>query len=105
MGRSAVRELTTADKFNAPGLLKIVAGRLAWLVAANVWLLQCCSEYCQGTGACLHNNNNNNKELTVEIQSMCDVKTKVIPVLIGATGTISKSLTQYLSKITRKHEI
>jgi hypothetical protein len=33
------------------------------------------------------------------------VKTKVIPVIIGATGTISKSLRQYLSNIPAKHEI
>ena len=30
------------------------------------------------------------KGLTIEIQSMWNVKTKVIPVTIGATGTISK---------------
>jgi len=35
------------------------------------------------------------------------VKAKVIPVreITGATGTISKSLRQYLSNIPRKHEI
>jgi hypothetical protein len=33
------------------------------------------------------------------------VQAKVIPVIIGATGTISKSLRQYLSNITGKHEI
>jgi hypothetical protein len=32
------------------------------------------------------------KDLTIEIQRMWNVKTKVIPVIIGATGTISKSL-------------
>jgi hypothetical protein len=30
------------------------------------------------------------KDLTTEIQSMWNVRTKVIPVIIGATGTISK---------------
>jgi hypothetical protein len=30
------------------------------------------------------------KDLTREIQRMWNVKTKVIPVIIGATGTISK---------------
>jgi len=29
------------------------------------------------------------KELTIEIQRMWNVKTRVIPVIIGATGTIS----------------
>jgi len=33
------------------------------------------------------------------------VKAKVIPVIIGATGTITKSLRQYLSNIPGKHEI
>jgi uncharacterized protein YycO len=33
------------------------------------------------------------------------VKAKVIPVTTGATGTISKSLRQYLSNIPREHEI
>jgi hypothetical protein len=30
------------------------------------------------------------KDLTIEIQLMSNVKTKVIPTIIGATGTISK---------------
>jgi len=30
------------------------------------------------------------KDLTIEIQRMWNVQTKVIPVIIGATGTISK---------------
>jgi hypothetical protein len=33
------------------------------------------------------------------------VKAKVIAVITGATGIISKSLTQYLSNIPGKHEI
>ena len=45
------------------------------------------------------------KDLTTEIQHMWNVKAKVIPVIIGATGTISKSLTQYLSNKPDKHEI
>jgi len=36
---------------------------------------------------------------------MWNVKTKVIPVLIRTTGTISKSLIQYLRNIRRKREI
>jgi hypothetical protein len=31
------------------------------------------------------------KDLTIEMQCMWNVKTKVIPVIIGATGTVSKS--------------
>jgi hypothetical protein len=45
------------------------------------------------------------KYLTIEIQRMWTVKAKVISVIIGATGTISKSLRQYLSNIPGKHEI
>jgi hypothetical protein len=36
---------------------------------------------------------------------MWNVKTKVIPVIIMANGTISKSLRHYLSNIPGKHEI
>jgi hypothetical protein len=36
---------------------------------------------------------------------MWNVKTDVIPVMIGATGTISKSFRKYLSNIPGKHDI
>jgi len=36
---------------------------------------------------------------------MSNVKTKVIPVTIGATGTISKSLRKYVSNIPGKNEV
>ena len=36
---------------------------------------------------------------------MWNVKTDLIPVIIGATGTISKSSRKYLSKIPGKHKI
>jgi len=45
------------------------------------------------------------KDLTIEIQRMWDVKTKVIPVIIGVTGTISKSFRKYVSNIPGKHEV
>jgi len=64
------------------------------------------------------NNNNNNKgikkeaekilkykELTIEIQRMWNVKTKLIPVIIEATMSISKSFRKYVSNIPRKHEV
>jgi hypothetical protein len=35
---------------------------------------------------------------------MWNVKTKVTPVIIGATGTISKSCRKYLSSIPGKHD-
>jgi len=36
---------------------------------------------------------------------MWNVKAKVIMIITGATGTISKSLRQYLSNIPGKHKI
>ena len=45
------------------------------------------------------------KDLIKEIQGMWNVKAKVIPVIRGVTGTISKSLRQYLSEIPGKHKI
>jgi hypothetical protein len=42
------------------------------------------------------------KDLTIEIQRMWNVKTEVIPVIRGETGTISKSFRKYVSNITRK---
>jgi hypothetical protein len=41
----------------------------------------------------------------MEFQHMWNVKEKVKQVIIGATGTTSKSLRQYLSNISGKHEI
>jgi hypothetical protein len=45
------------------------------------------------------------KDLTIEIQRMWTVKTKVIPVIIGATGTISKSFRKYMSNKPGNHEV
>ena len=45
------------------------------------------------------------KDLTIEIQQMWNVKTKAIPVTIGATETISKTLRKYVSNIPGKHEV
>jgi len=39
------------------------------------------------------------KNLTIEIQFIWNVKTKVTPVIIGATGTNAKSFIKYLSNI------
>jgi hypothetical protein len=36
---------------------------------------------------------------------MWNVKTRVIPVIIGATGTISKSFRKHLSYIAGNHEV
>jgi hypothetical protein len=45
------------------------------------------------------------KDLITEIQRMWNVKTKVTPVIIGATGTISKSFRKYLSSVPGQHDI
>jgi hypothetical protein len=45
------------------------------------------------------------KDLTIEIQRMWNVKMKVIPVTIGATGTISKSFRKYVSNIPGNNKV
>jgi len=45
------------------------------------------------------------KDLAIEIQSMWNVKIKLIPVIIGATGTISESFRKYVSNIPGNHEV
>ena len=45
------------------------------------------------------------EDLTIEILCMWNVKTKVIPVIIGASGTISKSFRKYVSNIPGNHEV
>jgi hypothetical protein len=45
------------------------------------------------------------KDLTIEIQGMWNVKTGVISVIIGATGTISKSFRKYVSTIQGNHDV
>jgi len=36
---------------------------------------------------------------------MCNIKPKLIPVIIGATGTISKTFRKYVSYIQGNHEV
>jgi hypothetical protein len=45
------------------------------------------------------------KELTIEIQGMWNVKARVIPVISGATGTISKSFRKYVRDIPGNHDV
>jgi hypothetical protein len=45
------------------------------------------------------------KNLTIEIQLTWNVKTRVIPVIIGTTGTISKSFRKHVSSISGNHEV
>jgi hypothetical protein len=44
-------------------------------------------------------------DLRIEIQRMWNVKTRVIPVITGATGTISKSFRKYVGTIPGNHEV
>jgi hypothetical protein len=48
----------------------------------------------------VYNNNNNNNN-----NNKWNVKTKMTAVIIGATGTISKSFRKYLSSVPGKHDI
>jgi hypothetical protein len=43
--------------------------------------------------------------IIIMIQRMWNVKTRAIPVIIGATGTISKTLRKYVSTIPGNHEV
>jgi len=45
------------------------------------------------------------KDLTIEIQLMWNIKTKVIPVIIGATGTFFTSFGKYVSNVPGNHEV
>jgi hypothetical protein len=45
------------------------------------------------------------KNLTIKTQRMWNVKTKVIPVIIGATGTIAKSFRKHVSNIPGNHKV
>jgi hypothetical protein len=45
------------------------------------------------------------KGFTTEIQRMWNVKTRVIPVIIGATGTVSKSFRKYVSTVPANHKV
>ena len=45
------------------------------------------------------------KNLTTEIECMSNVKINLIPIIIEATGTITKSIRKYLSNIPGKHEV
>jgi hypothetical protein len=43
------------------------------------------------------------KDLIIDIQGVWNVTATVIPLMIGATGTISESLRQYLSNVPGRH--
>jgi hypothetical protein len=45
------------------------------------------------------------KDLTIEIQRMWNAKARVLPVIIGVTGTISKSFRKYVSNIPGNHDV
>jgi hypothetical protein len=45
------------------------------------------------------------KNLTIEIQRMWNVKASVIPVIIGVTGTISKSFRIYVNGTPGNHAV
>ena len=61
--------------------------------------------------AALRNNNNNNnnklkyKSLCIETQRMWNLKYTIIPVIIGATGIVMRSLRKNLEAVPGKHSI
>ena len=45
------------------------------------------------------------KDLTTDIQRIWNIKTRLIPVIIGETGTISKLFRKYVSDIPGNHDV
>jgi len=45
------------------------------------------------------------KSLCIEIQRMCNLKYTIVPVIIGATGIVTRSLKKKLETIPGKHSI
>ena len=45
------------------------------------------------------------KDLTIQIQRMWNVRSQLIPVIIGATGTISELFRKYVINIPENHEV
>jgi hypothetical protein len=45
------------------------------------------------------------KHLSIEIQRMWNMKCFVIPVIVGATGILTRALKKYLETIPGKHSI
>jgi len=50
-------------------------------------------------------NNLKYKSICIEIQRMWNLKCTVIPVIIGATGIVTRSLRKYLEAVPGKHSI
>jgi hypothetical protein len=50
-------------------------------------------------------NNNNNNSLCIEIQQMWNLKCTIIPVIIGATGIVTRNLKKNLEVVPGKHSI
>jgi 3-deoxy-D-manno-octulosonic acid (KDO) 8-phosphate synthase len=49
--------------------------------------------------------NLNYEDLKIEMQRVWNVKTKVVPVMVGAAGTVSRSSRKRQSNVPGKHEI
>ena len=45
------------------------------------------------------------KSLCIEIQRMWNLKCTIVPVIIGATGTVTRSLGKHLETVPGKHSI
>ena len=61
----------------------------------------------------LNNNNNNNnkikkskyKDLELEIQRMWQMKTEVMPVVVGALGTIKKGMVENIKRVSERTNV
>ena len=45
------------------------------------------------------------KSLCIEIQRVCNLKCTIVPVIIGATGVVTRSLKKNLETVPGKHSI
>ena len=68
-------------------------------------LVACNSSYTSHETNCFKSVYSVFTSLTIEIHRMWNVKITVIPVIIGATGTISKLFRKYVGNIPGSHEV
>jgi hypothetical protein len=52
-----------------------------------------------------NDDDDDNNNLCIQIQRMCNLKCTIIPVIIGATGIVTRSLRKNLEAVPGKHSI
>ena len=73
--------------------------------SSNVQFVKVCVYKPKRTDNIHNNNNNKYKILCIEIQRMWNLKCTIVPVIIGATGIVTRSLKKNLETIPGKHSI